>query len=121
MLRQDPRFFDHSENTTGGLASRVDSYPQAIFELMGFTVALIIIAVTGVVVCSIIALAYGWKLGVVIVFAGLPPVLLSGYSRIRIEGAMEHKIRKNSLQVLRSHLRQSAPFALSLLWASNNR
>jgi ATP-binding cassette subfamily B (MDR/TAP) protein 1 len=94
MLRQDLRFFDRPENTTGALASRVDSYPQAVFELMGFTVALIVIAVTGVVVCCIIALAYGWKLGVVIVFAGLPPVLLSGYSRIRIEGAMEHKIGK---------------------------
>lgn len=94
MLRQDLRFFDRPENTTGALASRADSYPQAIFELMGYTVALIITAVTGVVVCSVIALAYGWKLGVVIVFAGLPPVLLSGYTRIRVEGAMEHKIGK---------------------------
>lgn len=94
MLRQDLQFFDRPENTTGALASRADSYPQAVFELMGFTVALILIAVIGVVSCSAVALVYGWRLAVVIVFAGLPPLLLSGYARIRMEAAMEHKISK---------------------------
>jgi ATP-binding cassette subfamily B (MDR/TAP) protein 1 len=61
---------------------------------MGFTVALILVAVIGVVSCSAMALAYGWKLAVVIIFAGLPPMLLSGYARIRMEAAMDHKISK---------------------------
>lgn len=94
VLRQDLRFFDRPGNTTGALTSRTDSYPQAIFELMGFTVALILIAITGVVACSALALAYGWRLGVVIIFAGLPPMLLSGYARIRMEAAMDQEIGK---------------------------
>ncbi|KAL1880539.1 hypothetical protein VTK73DRAFT_5552 [Phialemonium thermophilum] len=92
ILRQDLRFFDRPENTTGALASRVDSYPQAVFELMGFTVALILVSVLGVFSCSVLALAYAWKLGLVIIFAGLPPLLGSGYARIRLEAAMDVKI-----------------------------
>lgn len=94
MLKQDLQFFDRPENTTGALTSRADSYPQAIHELMGFSVALILIATLGVVSCSALALAYGWRLGVVIVFAGLPPLLLAGYVRIRMEAAMDKKISK---------------------------
>jgi len=92
MLRQDLQFFDRPENTTGALASRADSYPQAVFELMGFTIALMLVATIGVLSCSVLALAYGWRLGVVIVFAGLPPMLLSGYARIRMDAAMDRKI-----------------------------
>ncbi|KAJ6185225.1 ABC transporter [Penicillium mononematosum] len=94
MMRQDLQFFDRAENTTGALTSRADSYPQAVFELMGFNVALILVATVGVLSCSILALAYAWKLGLVIILAGLPPMLLSGYARIRMEGAMDHKISK---------------------------
>ncbi|KAF7551907.1 hypothetical protein G7Z17_g4685 [Cylindrodendrum hubeiense] len=94
VLRQDLRFFDRPENTTGALSSRVDSYPQAVFELMGFNIALIFTAVVGVTSCCIVALAYGWKLGVVIIFAGLPPLLASGYARMRMETTMDAKISK---------------------------
>ncbi|KAJ0284028.1 hypothetical protein CBS470a_007074 [Colletotrichum nupharicola] len=94
MLKQDLQFFDRPENTTGALASRTGSYPQAVFELMGFNIALILVSVVSVLACSILALAYGWRLGVVIVFAGLPPMLFAGYVRIRMESAMDAKISK---------------------------
>ncbi|PKS12635.1 hypothetical protein jhhlp_000843 [Lomentospora prolificans] len=94
MLRQDLQFFDRPENTTGALSSRTDSYPYAIFELMGFNVAMILTAVLGVLSCCAVALAYGWKLGLVIIFAGLPPFLFSGYARMRMEAAMDVKISK---------------------------
>lgn len=94
MLKQDLKFFDRPENTTGALTSRVDSYPQAIVELMGFNIALILVAAVGVLACSILAIVYAWKLGLVIVLAGLPPMLASGYARIRMESAMDHKISK---------------------------
>ncbi|KXG51792.1 ABC transporter, integral membrane type 1 [Penicillium griseofulvum] len=94
MMKQDLQFFDRTENTTGALTSRADSYPQAVFELMGFNVALILVAIVGVLSCSILSLVYAWKLGLVIVLAGLPPMLISGYARIRMEAAMDHKISK---------------------------
>lgn len=94
MLRQDLQFFDRAENTTGALTSRADSYPQAILELMGFNIVLITIASVGVISCSILALVYAWKLGLVIVLAGLPPMLVSGYLRIQLEAQMDVKISK---------------------------
>ncbi|KAJ5012343.1 Leptomycin B resistance protein pmd1 [Colletotrichum sp. SAR 10_99] len=94
MLKQDLQFFDRPENTTGALTSRTDSYPQAVFELMGFNISLILVSIVSVLACSILALAYGWRLGVVIVFAGLPPMLFAGYVRIRMESAMDAKISK---------------------------
>ncbi|KAJ2985070.1 hypothetical protein NUW58_g5730 [Xylaria curta] len=94
VLRQDLQFFDRPENTTGALASRIDSYPQALLELMGFNIGLILISTVGVIASAIVAFAYGWKLALVIVFGGLPPLLVAGYARIRIEGRMEHTISK---------------------------
>ncbi|KAL2021733.1 hypothetical protein VTK56DRAFT_6676 [Thermocarpiscus australiensis] len=58
MLRQDLEFFDRPENNTGALASRVDSDPQSVFELMGFNVGLILIAVLNVAACSILGTAH---------------------------------------------------------------
>ncbi|KAK6086432.1 multidrug resistance protein 3 (p glycoprotein 3) [Seiridium cupressi] len=89
MLRQDIQFFDRPDNTTGALASRLDSNPQAIMELMSFNVALILINIFNVLASSILALVISWKLGLVGVFASLPPMLFAGYARIRLETAMD--------------------------------
>jgi len=92
MLRQDLRFFDRPENTVGALVSRVDSQAQAVLELMGFNVALALQSIINVVASSILALVYAWKLGLVGVFAGMPPLLLAGYSRIRLETKLDTEI-----------------------------
>ncbi|KAJ5559247.1 ABC transporter integral membrane type 1 [Penicillium sp. DV-2018c] len=63
MLKQDLQFFDRPENTTGALSSRADSNPRAVYELMGFNIALILIASVGVLSCAILAIVYEWKLG----------------------------------------------------------
>ncbi|WYZ42253.1 hypothetical protein EsH8_V_001148 [Colletotrichum jinshuiense] len=94
ILRQDLRFFDRPENTVGALNSRIDSQAQAILELMGFNVALAFLSFINVIASSILSIAYSWKLGLVGVFAGMPPLLLSGYARIRIETSMDSDIDK---------------------------
>ena len=94
MLRQDLRFFDREENTVGALTSHLDSDAQSIFELMGFSIALIMTSIVTVISSSILAIVTSWKLGLVGVFAGLPPMVLSGYIRIRIETKMDADIDK---------------------------
>ncbi|OJJ00274.1 hypothetical protein ASPVEDRAFT_189111 [Aspergillus versicolor CBS 583.65] len=89
FLRQDLQFFDRPENTVGALISRLDSYPQAILELMGFNVGIIIMSVINIVASSVLAIAISWKLGLVGVFAGLPPMMLGGYARVRLEAKMD--------------------------------
>ena len=92
MLKQDLRFFDRPENTVGALVSRVDSQSQAVLELMGFNVALALQSIINVVASSVLALVCAWKLGLVGVFAGMPPLLLAGYSRIRLETKLDTEI-----------------------------
>ncbi|KAM0545418.1 hypothetical protein ACHAPJ_011323 [Fusarium lateritium] len=92
MLRQDLRFFDRPENTVGALVSRIDSQSQAVLELMGFNVALALQSIINVIASSILALVYAWKLGLIGVFAGMPPLLLAGYSRIRLETKLDTDI-----------------------------
>lgn len=89
ILRQDIQFFDRPENTTGALASRLNSYPQAILELMSYNIGLILISILNVLGSSILAIVISWKLGLVGVFAGLPPMLIAGYARIRLETHMD--------------------------------
>jgi ATP-binding cassette subfamily B (MDR/TAP) protein 1 len=92
FLRQDIQFFDRPENTVGALISRLDSYPQAILELMGFTVAIILMSVLNIVASSILAIAVSWKLGLVGVFVGLPTMMLGGYARVRLETNMDDEM-----------------------------
>ncbi|KAG5923143.1 hypothetical protein E4U61_004255 [Claviceps capensis] len=96
MLRQDLQFFDREENNTGALASRVDSNPQAILELMGFNVGLILISVLNILGCSVLGIVYSWKLGLVIVFAGLPPFVSSGFFKFRADAALDRTISKRN-------------------------
>ena len=51
--------------------------------------ALILINVVNVLSSSIFGIAIGWKLGLVCVFGALPPLLASGYLRIRLEGRLD--------------------------------
>lgn len=96
MLRQDLQFFDRPENNTGALTSRVDSNPQAVFELMGFNVALILIAVLNVTACAILGIAHSWKLGLVVVFGGLPPLIFAGWLKIRLDMRLDNSVSKRS-------------------------
>ncbi|KAE8135854.1 P-loop containing nucleoside triphosphate hydrolase protein [Aspergillus pseudotamarii] len=98
MLKQDLRFFDRPENTVGALTSRLDSHPQAILELMGFNIALVVLSAINVLASSILSLTIAWKLGVMGVFVGLPPMLVAGYARIRLETKMDTDMGKRFSQ-----------------------
>lgn len=94
MLRQDIQFFDRPENSTGSLASRVDSDPQGVFELMGMNIGLILISVINVTACSALAIAHSWKIGLVVVFGGLPPLVFSGWLKVRLDMALDRNVSK---------------------------
>ncbi|EEY20524.1 multidrug resistance protein [Verticillium alfalfae VaMs.102] len=94
ILKQDLRFFDRPENTVGSLMSKLDSYPQSIFELMGMNVGLITIAGINVLISAILALAISWRVAVIGVFVGLPPMLVAGYARVRLEAKIDADMGK---------------------------
>ncbi|KAF2629041.1 multidrug resistance protein-like protein 1 [Macroventuria anomochaeta] len=94
VLRQDMAFFDDPANAGGALASNLSSYPTSILETMGFNVMLILINIVNVLSSSILAIAVGWKLGLVVVFGALPPLVSAGYVRIRLEFKLEEETGK---------------------------
>lgn len=94
ILHQDLKFFDRPENSTGALVSRVDSNPQAILELMGYNAGLILVAFFNITACSILSIVYAWNLGLVVVCAGLPPLVGAGYMKIRLDAKMDRDSAK---------------------------
>ncbi|KAI9801893.1 MAG: hypothetical protein M1833_002207 [Piccolia ochrophora] len=89
VLGQDMDFFDRPENTSGALTSKLSALPTQLQELVSANVLLILIVLVNIVSSSALAIAYGWKLGLVIVFGGLPPIVISGYLRIWLETTIE--------------------------------
>ncbi|KAE8135087.1 P-loop containing nucleoside triphosphate hydrolase protein [Aspergillus pseudotamarii] len=94
ILQQDIEFFDRDENSTGALVARVDSNPQAILELMGYNIGLVLIAALNVLACAVLALVYSWKLGLVVTCAGLTPLVGSGYLKIRLDAKLDRHTSK---------------------------
>jgi ATP-binding cassette subfamily B (MDR/TAP) protein 1 len=84
-LRQDMSFFDSPDNSSGALVSRLSSEPTSLQELISMNLALILINVVNVLSSSILAIAYGWKLGLVLALGALPAIVGAGYMRIRLE------------------------------------
>ncbi|KAH8907719.1 P-loop containing nucleoside triphosphate hydrolase protein [Coniochaeta sp. PMI_546] len=85
ILRQSMTFFDSPSNTTGALVSRLSTEPQQMQELLSFNIGLIMIIIIQLTSSCLLAIATGWKLGLVLVFGALPPLVVSGYIRIRLE------------------------------------
>ncbi|KAH1862680.1 hypothetical protein KXW42_006259 [Aspergillus fumigatus] len=88
-MKQEIAFFDLEHNATGAISSRLLIHASNLNELLGINSGLILINIVTVISVSVLGIAYGWKLGLVCVFGALPPLLLSGYFRIRLEYKLE--------------------------------
>ncbi|KAI9146890.1 ABC multidrug transporter atrC [Paramyrothecium foliicola] len=94
VLRQDVQFFERTENAIGALTGRVDSIPQSIQDLMGANIAMIAIAFLNLTASSVLALAHSWKLGLVVILAGLPPLVGVGMLKIRLDAKLDRETSK---------------------------
>jgi ATP-binding cassette, subfamily B (MDR/TAP), member 1 len=84
-------FFDKPENGTGELVARLDGIPNSLMELLGINIGIILVAATNIVASCILAIAVGWKLGLVITFGALPIMIGFGILRIRLDISMEKR------------------------------
>lgn len=91
VMHMDADFFDRPENSSGALTSKLSSLPSSLQELISANIMLIFIVIVNLVSSSILAIAYGWKLGMVVVFGGLPFLVGAGFYRIRLEQKLENK------------------------------
>ncbi|KAH7185401.1 P-loop containing nucleoside triphosphate hydrolase protein [Fusarium flagelliforme] len=88
MVGLDIEFFDRTENSSNALASILSSIPDHLQELLGLNIFVIVVMLANITASSILALAYGWKLALVMIFAGLPLLMGSGYFKVRLESRL---------------------------------
>ncbi|KAM4061102.1 ABC transporter transmembrane domain-containing protein [Hirsutella rhossiliensis] len=88
-LRQDMSFFDRPDNSTGALVSRIAAEPTSLQELLSMNVSLLAVNGVNLISSSVLAIAYGWKLGLVLSLGVLPVLVAAGYVRIRLEFRFE--------------------------------
>jgi len=74
IINLDQDFFDRPENSSGSITSKLSSVPNALLELISANLLLIFIVIINVVSTSALAIAYSWKLGLVLVFGGTFPL-----------------------------------------------
>ncbi|KAL3485640.1 ATP-binding cassette multidrug transport protein [Aspergillus germanicus] len=88
-ITQDMTFYDQPSHTTGSLVSHLSTKPTSLQELLGFNIGIIIIAVVNILSSSILSIAVGWKLGLVVLAGAMIPITFCGYLRIRLEMQLE--------------------------------
>lgn len=94
IIRFDQDFFDDPDNSSGALTARLSSVPSAVQELMSANVGLMVNVVVNILACSLLAIAFGWKLGLTLVCAGLSLIVAGGYIRIRLDQKLEISTEK---------------------------
>ncbi|KAF7193767.1 ABC multidrug transporter MDR5, partial [Pseudocercospora fuligena] len=87
LLRQSTEFFD--AHGPGSLTAKLATIAMNLQELMSVNVFLIWMDCIIIVCSSIFGIAKGPQLGLLCVFAALPPILVSGYLRVRLESKLE--------------------------------
>lgn len=89
VLALDQNFFDCHDNTSGALTAKLSSVPSAVQDLMCANFGLLVKVMVNVIASAVLGIAFGWKLGLVMVFAGLFVIVGSGYLRIHLDRKIE--------------------------------
>jgi ATP-binding cassette subfamily B (MDR/TAP) protein 1 len=89
IIHFDQDFFDRPENSSGALTAKLSSVPSAVQELMSANLGLMLNVIVNIIATSVVAIAFGWKLGLTLVFAGLTVIVAGGYIRIRLDQKLE--------------------------------
>ncbi|KAI1843491.1 hypothetical protein JX266_010317 [Neoarthrinium moseri] len=101
MLRQDVSFFDSRGHGAAEMTSRLSLHPQRLQNLLSTNLALIIVIFVDIVSCFILAVAMGWRLGLVVIAGGMPPLFGAGFFRLRLEMANEDRLTHMYLECAR--------------------
>lgn len=89
IVNFDQDFFDRPENSSGALTSKLSSAPTSLQELMSANLGLMFNILVNITASSALGIAFGWKLGLTLVFGGLTIIVAAGYYRIRLDQKLE--------------------------------
>lgn len=93
ILRQDINFFDREENSVGALTSFLSTQTKALAGISGQTLGTILSCTTTLLASMIIALAFGWKLALV-VMCGVPILLACGFYRYEMLARFQNRSKE---------------------------
>ncbi|KAL4923483.1 ABC transporter ATP-binding protein [Aspergillus undulatus] len=88
IINMDVEFFDLPENTSGALSSNLLTVPTNLQELISINIFVLLIMVISLIASSCLALGYGWKLALVMIFAGIPVLVGAAFIQLRLEAKM---------------------------------
>ncbi|THZ00480.1 multidrug resistance protein, partial [Aureobasidium pullulans] len=83
ILRQEAKFFDQKENSTGSLLSFLSSETADLAGISGVVLGTIFQVTVTLIVGYVVSLAVGWKLALVCI-STVPVLLGSGFFRVRL-------------------------------------
>ncbi|KAM7194294.1 putative ABC multidrug transporter [Naviculisporaceae sp. PSN 640] len=84
-LFQKTSYFDKEDNSLGQLTARLAGDPNALKELLGINLMMMIIGGLSLIGALVISFVYGWKLALVALFVTVPLGLLAGFYRVKYE------------------------------------
>ncbi|KAL2263245.1 hypothetical protein VTK26DRAFT_7664 [Humicola hyalothermophila] len=85
LLFQPTSYFDKDDNSTGQLTARLSSDPQALKEMLGVNLMMLLIGIFGLFGALAISFVYGWKLALVALCVTIPIGIVAGYFRMHFE------------------------------------
>ncbi|RDL36738.1 putative leptomycin B resistance protein pmd1 [Venustampulla echinocandica] len=89
ILAKPVSFFDDEDNSSGTLTARVANDPTQLQQLLGINMAMVYIAIFGLVGCVIIGFVFGWKLTLLTTLVPMPLMMAGAFFRIRYEVQFE--------------------------------
>ncbi|KAH6853664.1 P-loop containing nucleoside triphosphate hydrolase protein [Chaetomium sp. MPI-CAGE-AT-0009] len=99
IIAQPTSYFDGDDNATGQLTARLSSDPQALKELLGINLMMLLVGIFSLAGALAISFAYGWKLALVALCVTVPLGILAGFFRVRYElqfNAMNEEVFQES-------------------------
>ena len=88
-------FFDLPNNSAGLLSARLATDPTQLQQLLGINMAMVLISVSSLVGCIILAEVFHWKFATVVIVSSLPIILAGGWYRVRHE--VKFEVRNNEV------------------------
>jgi ABC-type multidrug transport system fused ATPase/permease subunit len=99
IMHQPTSYFDQDDNSTGQLTARLSGDPQALKELLGINLMMLLVGIFSLAGALAISFAYGWKLALVALCVTVPIGVLAGFFRVRFElqfNAMNEEVFQES-------------------------
>jgi ATP-binding cassette subfamily B (MDR/TAP) protein 1 len=101
LLGQDIEYFERDGQSASESTSNLSTDPQLLQDLIATNLGFILLSAVNVTSSCILALAVGWKIAVVTIFACLPPIFFAGIVRIRLEMTSQNRMAKIYLESTR--------------------